>query len=166
MFRRARLGAGSIGASVELAGSLGSELIDIALRGRPFRQLAVPGESERSACGCEAVGKVARCEIPISSRNAKFDAKPATAGRAEVDTRRGLSLGVVLPAISEASTWGETPHVDCGVCCSGVVAIAIVDLEGPGTSNVKHETGKDRPFPFPMVEEASSKTVVGSAAAA
>jgi len=104
MFRRARLGAGSIGASVGPAGSLVSEPIDIALRGRPFRALLVPDESERSGCGREVVGDVGRCEIPISSRNAKFDAGPAIAGSADVDTRRGLSLGVVLPAISEEST--------------------------------------------------------------
>lgn len=166
MFRRARLGAGSTGASVELVGSLVSELIDIALRGRALHALPAPEESERSACGREVVGDVVRCEIPISSRNARFDGRPAIAGRAEVDTRRGLSLGVVLPAISEESVWGMTFHGGCGVCCSGVVVSTLINLEDPGTSKVKGETGKDRSFPFPMVEEAPSETVAGLAAVA
>lgn len=136
--------------------------IDMALRGRDFLEtLEISARSMTGRCTTleedeeDAMG--GRWAMPISSRNAQFDdGSPDTSvavGSADVETRRGLSLGVVFPACSTLSGWVEVEAdhgwLEARSLRGAADAIELLVLDG--TWKVKRPTGKDRPLPFPMV---------------
>lgn len=108
--------------------------MDMALRGLLFLALAaLPEDSERSGGGREGPeksGTSIRLVIPISSLNAQFEDGPATDGSDDVETRRGLVLGVVFPGASVLSSYEVVSQADSVVSSSGVVAMGFEDLDG------------------------------------